>query len=154
MIRAIQRHCKKDKSMSCLYILSIMTMIFTVIFNIGLLCITFDFYPSWISCDWQIAISYISYINVKACLFYLFLERLVSVFNQSVLQFQTITINISRVIIFIIVAGIHTLAIIYACGEYNGMIGQCVTIDGKWTKGMNIRFRFKYSTINLHIHNP
>ena len=72
----------------------------------------------------------------KGALFYLFLERLIAVFANSTLTFSNRFIIVSRICIAVFIISIYIVIILEADGQYNPIMNQCTTTDGKWSKCM------------------
>eukprot|EP01084_Bolivina_argentea_P069185 125941_1 len=103
--------------------LSLVTVIFLSLFTTLQFIIAFDFHP--LSCRWAITIGMILFLFEKNFLYFLFLERLFSVFQDSAYRFSKKSKQFSRMSLIIYCIVMVVLCLIFGDGYYNTITNSC-----------------------------
>ena len=113
--------------------ISILSIFLMVLSNSTNILSTFSLVPpSIINCHWQINIQLFAYIYSKICLYFLFLERLFSVFIGSDLKFTKLQMISSRIYLLLLLTFYTTMICIFSTGEYDTNLHGCVFNHPFW----------------------
>ena len=130
--------CKSKTSKSTVHYLSILTLLFLVIFLIGLFLTVFTLYPiSIFTCKWIIILPMILWGFMKFSLYFLFVERLFRVFANSDFRFRSFEIAMARTLLISWWIILQTLVIIIVDGKLSDIRDNyCVTVSPLWLNGL------------------
>ena len=125
----------KIKKSTRLRNISLFALSLTFFSSLWILLLAFNLIP--VSCKWIIIIAMMLYMSTKIILYFLFLERLFSIFSDTTYGFNKKNITISRVIFAIYLLSMWTVAIFVGDGDYSSIRGQCASF---WPYWLNLSF--------------